>query len=104
VALVVVVMVAVLIKMVLRQLQTQVVVAVVLDKIVGHGQEATVALVLSSSVILIVLLPPQVQQDRQQSQSLAAIEFTNGLHQVQLLSKEKKCRTLQKLKMELLRK
>ena len=77
---------------------------VVVATAVAVGKEKQVALVLSSSVIQIhTLLLPQPQV-RRQSQLLVAIEFINGLHQVQLPSKEKKCRTLQKLKMELLRK
>jgi hypothetical protein len=58
-----------------------------------------VALVLSSFAIQthLPLLPqPQVHP---QLQPPVVIAFINGLHPAQLLSKEKKCRTLQKLKM-----
>jgi hypothetical protein len=106
VVMVVAVAVVLLPKQVLLELQILAVAAVVQETPIMavkmiHGQ---VALALLSFVIQIHTLLPHQQQVRRQSQPLAVTEFTNGLHQVQLPSKEKKCRTLQKLRMALLRK
>lgn len=59
---------------------------------------------LLSFDMLILSQRQYLLQVRLQLLSLAGTEFTDGHHLVQSHGKEKKCRTLQKLRMELLRK
>jgi hypothetical protein len=83
----------------LPELLIRVAVAVVKVMQVDTSTATTEVLVLLSSVTRIVLLLLPQLQVHPQLQPQVDIEFINGLHPAQLLSKEKKCRTLQKLKM-----